>query len=185
MAKADVADGDIEAPAAAAPPAAKKGIGVVVLLLAVLISVGASAGISWYLMQHTVAQIKAAAAPEGEADAAEAEAPPAPKAPPVYMPLDPAFVVNLEDPSGLRFLQLQMEVMGRDAKQLEDAKQHMPRIRNALLMLLGQQQVAGLATREGKEKLQADVLAELQKILQEETGQPVVEAVYFTSFVMQ
>ena len=184
MAKADVADGDIEAPAAA-PPAAKKGIGIVLLLVVVLISVGASAGISWYLMQNTVAQLKAASAPEGEAATAEAEEPPAPKAPPVYMPLDPAFVVNLEDPSGLRFLQMQMEVMGRDAKLLEEAKPHMPRIRNALLMLLGQQQVTGLATREGKEKLQADVLAEIQKILQEELGQPVVEAVYFTSFVMQ
>lgn len=179
MAKADVADGEMAIPAGATP--VKKGGGLATLLVAVLLSVGASAGVSWFLMQQAVAELKAAAAPEGE----DVAAAPQPKAPPVYMPLEPAFVVNLEDPSGLRFLQMQMEVMGRDAKLLEGSRQHMPRIRNALLMLLGQQKIDELATREGKERLQAAVLAEIRKILQEETGQPVVEAVYFTSFVMQ
>jgi flagellar FliL protein len=182
MAKADTADGTLDAPAAAAAPPAKKGGGLLPMLLAVVLSVGASAGVSWFLMQRAVAEFKAATPVEGEE---QAEAAPVPKAPPVYMSIDPAFVVNLEDPSGLRFLQLQMEVMGRDAKLLEASKQHLPRIRNALLMLLGQQKIADLSTRDGKERLQAAVLAEFQKILQEETGQPVVEAVYFTSFVMQ
>ncbi|MND09812.1 flagellar basal body-associated protein FliL [compost metagenome] len=52
-------------------------------------------------------------------------------------------------------------------------------------MLFGAQKPADITTREGKEKLQADVLAEMQKIMKEETGKPSVDAVYFTSFVMQ
>ena len=33
--------------------------------------------------------------------------------------------------------------------------------------------------------LQAQVLEEVRKIMTEETGKPVVDAIYFTSFVMQ
>ena len=39
--------------------------------------------------------------------------------------------------------------------------------------------------REGKEKLRADALAEIQKVMKAETGKPGVESVFFTSFVMQ
>jgi flagellar FliL protein len=52
-------------------------------------------------------------------------------------------------------------------------------------MLFGGTDSGDLRTREGKEKLRADVLAELQKILTDETGEPGVEQVFFTSFVMQ
>ena len=44
---------------------------------------------------------------------------------------------------------------------------------------------AELSSREGKEELQAEALASIQGILERETGIPGVEAVYFTSFVMQ
>jgi flagellar protein FliL len=61
----------------------------------------------------------------------------------------------------------------------------MPRVRNALLLLLGSRRVSDLASREQKEKLQADVLAEIQAVMAAETGKPQIEAVYFNSFVMQ
>lgn len=102
-----------------------------------------------------------------------------------YLALDPAFVVNLDDPDMPRYLQADVQVMSHDAAGLEKVQAQMPRIRNSLLMLFGQQKPADLATREGKEKLQTAALTEVQKIMKEETGKPVVEAVYFTSFVMQ
>lgn len=43
----------------------------------------------------------------------------------------------------------------------------------------------GLRSREGKEKLREEVLAEVRKVLEEQTGEAGVEQVYFTSFVMQ
>jgi flagellar FliL protein len=42
-----------------------------------------------------------------------------------------------------------------------------------------------LNTREGKEKLREETLEEVQKVLLEETGEPGVDNVFFTSFVMQ
>ncbi|VAX05680.1 hypothetical protein MNBD_GAMMA19-792, partial [hydrothermal vent metagenome] len=38
---------------------------------------------------------------------------------------------------------------------------------------------------EGKETLREEALEVVQQILEEETGDPGIEAVYFTSFVMQ
>ena len=42
-----------------------------------------------------------------------------------------------------------------------------------------------VSTLEGKEALREEALSVIQEILEEETGDPGVEAVYFTSFVMQ
>ncbi len=113
----------------------------------------------------------------------------APKAPPVYLPMDPPLVVSLEDKGAIRFLQVTVEVMARDEKILDDVKTHMPVIRNNLLMLFGGQTIATLTTREDKEKLRTQALAEVQKVLKDNPRKDKVkgsvEDLYFTSFVVQ
>ena len=105
--------------------------------------------------------------------------------PAVYLSLEPAFVVNAVGQGSTHYLQVSMDVMARDPAVIEAVKKHMPVIRNNLIMLLSSQDQAVVGTREGKEKLRADALAEVQKVLKEQTGEPGVEAVYFTIFVMQ
>jgi len=102
-----------------------------------------------------------------------------------YLPLDPPFVVNFESTQEARFLQVSMEVMAHEPSAIEDVKKHMPAIRNSLVLLLSSQNQKTLITLEGKEKVRAAALTAIQKILQEQTGKPGVEAVYFTGFVMQ
>ena len=59
-------------------------------------------------------------------------------------------------------------------------------LRNDLLILLANQKYTVLATPEGKEQLRAEALAAIRKDLVQAGGDPkLVEAVYFTSFVMQ
>jgi flagellar FliL protein len=130
--------------------------------------------------------LHSAAAPAAVgADPAAAAPAPQSDQPALYLPLDPPFVVNFENDSTARFLQVSVELMARDPAVLEAVKQHMPAIRNNLVMLFSSQRYESVSTREGKEKVRADVLIEVQKILQERVGQPGVEAAYFTSFVMQ
>jgi flagellar protein FliL len=105
--------------------------------------------------------------------------------PAVYLALDPAFVVNFEDQGVVRFLQITAEVGTHDPLALDAVKLHMPIIRNNLVMLFSNLNLANVTTREGKEKLRADALVEVQKVLQDQTGDPGVENIYFTSFVMQ
>lgn len=178
-----------EAPEAA-PAAAPKKSGGKLLLIIGLIVVLAGAGAGYFLFMKPKASESAhgeeAAASEGEHGGAHGEsAEKGSGSGASYLALSPAFTVNLNDEEASRYLQVEMEVMSRSAAGLDSVKQHMPRIRNNLLLLLGQQKYYDLNTRAGKEKLQAEVLAEVQKILKAETGKPGVEAVYFTSFVMQ
>jgi flagellar FliL protein len=106
-------------------------------------------------------------------------------APAQYYAFDPPFVVNFADETQMRFLQVSMEVMTRDPMVIEAVKTHSPAIRNGILLLLSGQTYDDLISREGKEKIRADSLAEIRKALKEQTGKDGVEAVYFTGFVMQ
>ncbi|NOY71420.1 MAG: flagellar basal body protein FliL [Gammaproteobacteria bacterium] len=103
----------------------------------------------------------------------------------LYQKLEPTFVVNFQAEEALRFLQVTVELMARDEKVIAAVEQHMPIIRNNLIILFSSQDFTTISTRVGKERIRAQVLSEIQKILKEKTGQPGVEEVYFTSFVMQ
>ena len=105
--------------------------------------------------------------------------------PAIYLPIDPTFVVNFSGQGNARFLQITVEVMTRSPDALDDMKAHIPVIRNNLNMLFSDQQYDNISTLEGKERLREEALEVIQRILEEETGDPGIEAVYFTTFVMQ
>ena len=107
------------------------------------------------------------------------------KAEAVYIPLEPAFTVNFADPGDTRFLQLSIEAMARDPGVESSINQHMPMIRNDLMLLFSSKNPAELGTRDGKQALQAETLASIRGALERAGGAGAVEAVYFTSFVMQ
>ncbi len=106
-------------------------------------------------------------------------------APAIYLPIDPTFVVNFSGQGNARFLQITVEVMTRSSEVLDSIKSHMPVIRNNLNMLFSDQQYDNISTLEGKERLREEALDVIQRILEVETGDPGIEAVYFTTFVMQ
>ena len=61
----------------------------------------------------------------------------------------------------------------------------MPVIKNNIILMLSSQTYGLLISREGKEELRKHTLEEIRKVLKENYGEPGVEEVYFTSFVMQ
>jgi len=119
-------------------------------------------------------------------NAAGATASVARPAPALFHQLDPSFVVNFEAEQLVRFLQVTIEVMTRDPATLEFVKQHEPVIRNDLLMLLSNQKYAVIATQAGKDELRARALEAVRAVAAREGADPArLEAIYFTSFVMQ
>jgi flagellar FliL protein len=159
---------------AAAPRA---GIGKVLLILTVLLLVAAGTGAGVY---YTLAGKIAA-----EKDATEA-ASAQPKGPALYVALDPPFVVNFEAEQLVRFLQVTVQVMSRDPATVDLIKANDPVVRNDLLLLLGNQHYDTLSSREGKENLREAALEAVRKVVANAGGRSdLVEAVYFTSFVMQ
>lgn len=189
---------DVEVEEGDAKPKKKKPwLLIAVIALSSIVVLGGAIGGTMFFMkgsaQKSSASAKAKASPD-EADAAEedgdAEGGDAAvegdkKHPATYVSLEPPFVVNFEGNSPARFLQINVEVMTRKAEYAEHIKKHMPVIRNNLVLLFGSQTHDKVNTLKGKEDLRQLALTEVQKILEEETGDAGIEALYFTSFVMQ
>jgi flagellar FliL protein len=103
-----------------------------------------------------------------------------------YVTLDPPFVVNFEAESTVRFLQITIGLMTRDEKVEHMIKENDPRIRNDLLLILGGQNYETVSKLEGKEELRKRCLEAVRAVVTDSGGEgPKVEALYFTSFVMQ
>lgn len=137
------------------------------ILLALLVIVGGGAGAAfWFLKPSKPASAK-------------------PLPPPQYIALEPAFVVNLADTDGVRYLQADVQLQTRDADTAAAVSLHTPIIRNRLLLLFGQQTSQELTGRNGKEQLQAQALAEVRKTLKAQHAASQVDALLFTSIVIQ
>jgi flagellar FliL protein len=103
---------------------------------------------------------------------------------PIYVPLNPAMVVNFaNDPSG--FMQIEVQIMARDQHVIDVVKANEPAIRNALLMLFGGKTREDVITREGKEALRKETLSAVQSVIGPQTAPANVEDVYFTSLIAQ
>jgi flagellar FliL protein len=102
----------------------------------------------------------------------------------VYYAIDPPLVVNFEDGSAVRFLQISMEVMARDQKVIDSVQKNIPLIRNNLLLLMSNRNYQSMMTREGKEKLRQEALTEIRAVQKKEGGGNV-DDLLFTSFVVQ
>ena len=105
--------------------------------------------------------------------------------PAIYFDLKPPFVVNFQQGGRQRYVQMTLSVLARQESALSALTTHMPQVRNNLVLLLSTQDFEMLRTPEGKEELRTQVLDEMRKILLEETGDPGIEQVLFTNFVMQ
>jgi flagellar protein FliL len=189
-----------------AAPAKKSGKKLIIIIAAAVLLLGGGAA-AWFLMPHgDSGEEHADEADGGDEEAADeehakdskkekgkkkekkkkGEAKKEPKLPAQFVALDPPFVVNFEPGSNSRFLQIAVQLMTRDPLMVEVLTRNSPIIRNDLLLLFGNKQVEQVSSQEAKEALRAEALAAIRKIIEAEGEEPeALEAVYFTSFVMQ
>lgn len=179
-----------------APKGGNKGMIIVIILVSVLLISGAVIGGLYFMGMLDGDESAQTDAP---ADTAQPDSAAPPK-PAHYLDLSPAFVVNFADQSNAAYLQIEMQVMARDLLVLDEVKNHMPVIRNNILLVMSGQKFEEVRTRAGKERLQQQLLAAIQEVVadamrarqqaQNKDGKagsaPAnVEQVYFTSFIMQ
>jgi flagellar FliL protein len=181
-----------DAKAAAAPPGKKSGAmmgtlvngaGIFVLTLGAVIAGGAINGLLHPVPDYKLdkdGNLKAVAAAgrsggghgEGEGKAS------------LFYAIDPPLVVNFEENSAVRFLQISMTIEAKSQKAIESVTTNMPLIRNNLLLLMSNRDYQTLMSREGKEKLRQEMLAEVRAVQKKQGGEDV-EDLLFTSFVVQ
>ncbi len=166
-------------PADAAPKKSRKGL--IIALAGVLVLGGGGAG-AYMLLGGGKDEAEA-----GKETAKDQQKPAAEvKAPAIFVELDPPFVANFAPGSQARFLQVSVQLMTRDVELAKLLEHVDPILRNDLLQLFGNQRVAEVSTPEGKEALRKATLEAVRKVIAAEGGKAAaLEAVYFTSFVMQ
>lgn len=139
------------------------------VVLAALMAAGLAGGGAWYYASQSTAAVSAE-----------------PKLLPAqYHKLDPSLVVNIDDGGGLRYLQVELQVMARDPLVFAAVDAHAPAIRDGLLSLFGRYKYAELMAPEGRERLRAEALAVIRSAVPDQKQADTLEALYFTSFVMQ
>jgi len=102
-----------------------------------------------------------------------------------YYNIHPEFVINFEGQSSPKFLMLEMTVATSDEKAKNAIDDHIPELRNNLLMMLGEQRSDELLTTSGKDALREKAQLIVEELATKHYGPGRVTDVFFTRFVMQ
>jgi flagellar FliL protein len=150
---------------------------LIILMLGALLLGGAGVGGTLYFLGLL-------GGGEGGSSEHVAEKVPA-QAEPIYFAFPQPFTVNFETPKGVRFLQVSIEMMTFDQGAVDALQTHLPVITNNVILVLSSQPYETLISVEGKQKIRAEILDSIRGVLKKYYGDPGVEEIYFTSFVMQ
>ncbi|GAB1258623.1 hypothetical protein NBRC116494_31250 [Aurantivibrio plasticivorans] len=104
---------------------------------------------------------------------------------PIYIPLEPAFVVNYGGVGRLKYLKAELTVRVESGDAAAAVRHHMPFIRNNIVLLFSKQTDEELETQVGKEALRQAALEEIRNILLTESAQEGVVDLYFENFIVQ
>ena len=104
-----------------------------------------------------------------------------------YVSLTPPFVGNyaLDGGPKLRVYKadIALRVTGADAEAA--VKRNDALIRNQLVSLFAQQTVDSMSSAEAKENIRQEALKQVQRVMNDEEGKPVVEDLLFNNFIVQ
>ena len=101
-----------------------------------------------------------------------------------YFAFAQGFTSNLKGSGS--FVQMALSVAtAEDAKVAEAVRNNEAALRSVVLMVVAEENAEILATKPGKEALQARLRAAMNAVMKAKTGSDSIDAVYFTGFVIQ
>jgi len=103
----------------------------------------------------------------------------------LYVAMPRPFVFNVPGSGRDRLVEIRVQLMVRGTDAEETAKMHIPMLEGTLLRVFSSSNADDLVTEAGKISMRDQSLREAQKAMQEIAGNPVIEQVLFTGFVMQ
>jgi flagellar FliL protein len=149
---------------------------LIIIALIVLLLIGG--GVAAYVLLYSGSDENSPEQQEIQTEQAETE-----KGPALYVKMEPVFVINLPGQPSLLQVGVSLRVYGD--QMVEFVKHNDPMLRHNLINLLQSQEATKLKERSAKEALQTEMLDEVNRIVSELSGPGQVDALYFTSFVMQ
>lgn len=102
-----------------------------------------------------------------------------------YVALDGPIIVNIFTRDTVHFLRVTAEFKLSKPELASVLQEHLAAIRHDLILLMSEKRYFELTTAQGKIRLRQEALAAVQQIMKEQTGETVVEEIYFTSLVLQ
>ncbi|PHS33511.1 MAG: flagellar basal body protein FliL [Methylophaga sp.] len=107
--------------------------------------------------------------------------------PAIYFSFPDAFTINFLSQSNkkARYLQIKVSLMAHNPEIISSAELNLPMLEDALRTLFSDQSFENVTSIKGRKALQTNALQTIKAILKEETGQDNLDAVYFTSFILQ
>lgn len=102
-----------------------------------------------------------------------------------YVALDSPIIVNVFTRDTVHFLRVTAEFKLSKPELAGALQTHLAAIRHDLILLFSEKRYFELTTAQGKARLRQEALAVVQQIMKEQTGETVVEEIYFTSLVLQ
>jgi len=91
------------------------------------------------------------------------------------------FIVNLADKGGTRYLRVSMDLELENEEGVKVVEKRLPKIRDAILMILPTKKYEDIDTVEGKSVLRNEILTKLNELMKPEE----IKNIYFTEFVVQ
>lgn len=102
-----------------------------------------------------------------------------------YVALDSPMIVNVFSRDTVHFVKATAQFKLKNPALAGAVKTHLPALRHTLLMLMGDRPYFELTTLAGKTRLRDDALEAVRQFMLENTGDPTIESVLFTSLVLQ
>ena len=104
-----------------------------------------------------------------------------------YVNLKPTFITNygVSDTGRLRYVKADVTVRVSNKDAEFAARYHLPALRNRLVLLLSRQDESTISSATGRETIKAEALQELREVLDAEEGEPYIDDLMFTNFVVQ
>ena len=157
---------------------------LLIIIIAAVLLLGGGGAAAFFLLSgdssEEVAGSDAESAPEAVEEAVEATVGDA-----FYVGMPRPFVFNVTGHGRDRLVQIKVKLLVRGAGNDTAAKKHIPLIEDTLLTVFSASSAEMMATQKGKEQLREQALENVRNALQPIVGNPVVDKVLFTGFVMQ
>ncbi|WP_194435981.1 flagellar basal body-associated protein FliL [Vibrio fluminensis] len=156
-----------------APKGKGKLIIIAVAVLVLLIGGGAAA---FFLMGSSAEESAMTAAPQAAVN---------PEMPVSYVSIPQPFLFNVTGDKKDRLVQISVQLMVRGIDNENLARYHSPLIESSLLATFASATVEQLRSANGRVELRQKATEDIKASLNSAVGQPVIERVLFTDFVIQ
>ena len=103
----------------------------------------------------------------------------------LFFAIEPPFVVNLAGKDTLTYLQVNVQFKLKKLEYRAQLQAQMPAIQHTMMMLLSDQTIKSINSVQGKQALRETALKSLQDLCQRLIGDPAIEDIYFTGFIIQ